>query len=53
MRVPQTIMAAILTFRLVTDFFTHGMEGEKVNFIKTLISTGIMVWLLFAGGFFG
>jgi len=51
---PQITWIVLAAIGLGIDLSRDGREKEgRHNFIATLIGTGLMAWLLWAGGFFG
>lgn len=50
---PQGILLAILFFDLGVYGAKHGQPRDPHDFWTALISTGLMVGLLYWGGFFG
>lgn len=52
--VPQLIMCVLFTINLGLNIAKHGEDkNDKYNAWATLISIGINLWILKAGGFFG
>lgn len=52
---PQIAILALLFMGLGINLAKDGqsMEGQKYSFFGAFISRAIMIWLLWAGGFFG
>jgi hypothetical protein len=54
MKAPQIIIIVLFGLQLGIALVEDGKtKTSKTSFIHTLISTGLTVWILIAGGFFG
>lgn len=49
---PQWVIIGIFLFGLGITAAKHGESSSRYNFWVSLISNGLIIWLLWMGGFF-
>jgi hypothetical protein len=54
MGTPQIILVTLLGIGLLLNAYKHGQPRTgSYNIFYRLIDTAILIWILYAGGFFG
>jgi hypothetical protein len=54
MGIPQIILLTLLGIQLLLTAYMHGKERTGThNIFFRIIDSAILLWILFAGGFFG